>query len=153
MWAENPAFPESQRVFPDTTVAWISIADPEDFGASFDRTQYGKLLSDPSMEAFVTSFRQQLSKAGKQRLGKLGLTIEDLGEIPGGEIAVAAIVPEAGRLATVLLVDTSGMRRRPRNCWVRLKTVCLNKKQNVLLTSKKKSVSINFLRRIQAQTM
>ena len=106
--AENPAFPESQRVFPDTTVAWISIADPEDFGASFDRTQYGKLLSDPSMEAFVTSFRQQLSKAGKQRLGKLGLTIEDLGEIPGGEIAVAAIVPEAGRLATVLLVDTSG---------------------------------------------
>ncbi|MDA7993088.1 MAG: hypothetical protein MPJ25_08610, partial [Pirellulales bacterium] len=108
VWAENPAFPESQRVFPDTTVAWISIADPEDFGASFDRTQYGKLLSDPSMEAFVTSFRQQLSKAGKQRLGKLGLTIEDLGEIPGGEIAVAAIVPEAGRLATVLLVDTSG---------------------------------------------
>ncbi len=106
--ANEPAFPESQSIFPDTTVAWISIADPEDFGASFDRTQYGKLLRDPSMEAFVTSFREQLSKAGKQRLGKLGLTLEDLGEIPGGEIAMAAIVPEAGRLATVLLVDTSG---------------------------------------------
>jgi len=108
VWADEPAFPESQSVFPDTTVAWISIADPEEFGASFDRTQYGKLLRDPSMEAFVTSFREQLSKAGKQRLGKLGLTLEDLGEIPGGEIAMAAIVPEAGRLATVLLVDTSG---------------------------------------------
>ena len=44
----------------------------------------------------------------KQRLGKLGLTIEDLGQVPGGEIAIAAIVPEAGRLATVLLVDTTG---------------------------------------------
>ena len=108
VWADEPAFPESQRIFPDTTVAWISIADPEEFGASFDRTQYGKLLRDPCMEAFVTSFREQLSKAGKQRLGKLGLTLEDLGEIPGGEIAVAAIVPEAGRLATVMLVDTSG---------------------------------------------
>jgi len=108
VWADDPAFPASESVFPDTTVAWISIADPEEFSASFDRTQYGKLLRDPSMEAFVTSFREQLSKAGKQRLGKLGLTLEDLGEIPGGEIAVAAIVPEAGRLATVLLVDTSG---------------------------------------------
>ena len=106
--ADDPAFPASESVFPDTTVAWISIADPEEFSASFDRTQYGKLLRDPSMEAFVTSFREQLSKAGKQRLGKLGLTLEDLGEIPGGEIAMAAIVPEAGRLATVLLVDTSG---------------------------------------------
>ena len=56
VWADEPAFPESQSVFPDTTVAWISIADPEEFGASFDRTQYGKLLRDPSMEAFVTSF-------------------------------------------------------------------------------------------------
>ena len=107
-WAADPAFPESQNVFPDTTVAWINIADPDAFSKSFDRTQYGKLIRDPHMEAFVKSFREQLSKAGKQRLGKLGLTIEDLGQVPGGEIAIAAIVPEAGRLATVLLVDTTG---------------------------------------------
>ena len=108
VWANDSAFPDSQNVFPDTTVAWISIADPDGFSESFDRTQYGKLIRDPHMEAFVKSFREQLSKAGKQRLGKLGLTIEDLGQVPGGEIAVAAIVPEAGRLATVLLVDTTG---------------------------------------------
>jgi hypothetical protein len=72
-WAVDPAFPSSQNVFPDTTVAWISIADPDAFSKSFDRTQYGKLIRDPHMEAFVKSFREQLSKAGKQRLGKLGL--------------------------------------------------------------------------------
>jgi len=104
----EPAFKPSQTVFPATTAAWLSIADPVAFQESFDQTQYGKLLQDPSMETFVKSFREQLSKAGKQRLGKLGLTLEDLGEVPGGEIALAAIVPEPDRLATVLLVDTTG---------------------------------------------
>ena len=106
--AAEPAFPPSQTIFPDTTVGWMSIADPLAFQESFDRTQYGKLLQDPNLEPFVKSFREQLSKAGKQRLGKLGLTLEDLGEVRGGEIAMAAIVPEEGRLATVLLVDTTG---------------------------------------------
>ena len=69
--ADEAAFPESQSIFPDTTVAWISIADPEDFGASFDRTQYGKLLRDPSMEAFVTSFREQLSTCHRSCLFSL----------------------------------------------------------------------------------
>jgi hypothetical protein len=106
--AAEPAFPPSETIFPDTTVGWMSIADPLAFQESFDGTQYGKLLQDPNLEPFVKSFREQLSKAGKQRLGKLGLTLEDLGEVPGGEIAMAAIVPEEGRLATVLLVDTTG---------------------------------------------
>ena len=106
--AAAPAFPPSETIFPNTTVGWLSIADPAAFQESFDRTQYGKLLQDPHLEPFVKSFREQLSKAGKQRLGKLGLTLEDLGEVPGGEIAMAAIVPEEGRLATVLLVDTTG---------------------------------------------
>jgi len=106
--AAEPAFKPSETVFPATTAAWLSIADPLALQESFDRTQYGKLLQDPSMEAFVKSFREQLSKAGKRRLGKLGLTLEDLGEVPGGEIALAAIVPEPDRLATVLLVDTTG---------------------------------------------
>jgi len=106
--AAEPAFRPSETIFPATTAAWLSVADPVGLQESFDRTQYGKLLQDPIMEPFVTSFRKQLSKAGKRRLGKLGLTLEDLGEVPGGEIALAAIVPEAERLATVLLVDTTG---------------------------------------------
>ena len=105
--AAEPAFKPSETIFPATTAAWLSVADPLGLQESFDRTQYGKLLQDPSMEPFVKSFREQLSKAGKRRLGKLGLTLEDLGEVPGGEIALAAIVSEPNRLATVLLVDTT----------------------------------------------
>jgi hypothetical protein len=106
--AAAASFPPSERVFPATTKAWLSVPDPQGLQASFDRTQYGQLLKDPAMKPFVESFRAQLRTAGGQRLNKLGLTLEDLEKIPGGELAIAAIEPQPGTLATVLLVDTTG---------------------------------------------
>ena len=105
--ASAGSFPPSETVLPATTRAWLSISDPQGFRASFDRTQYGQLLKDPVMKPFVESFREQLRNAGKQRLGKLGLTLEDLEKIPGGELALAAIEPTPGVLVSVLLVDTT----------------------------------------------
>ncbi|MFM8497702.1 MAG: hypothetical protein ACKOEM_19600 [Planctomycetia bacterium] len=102
------AFAPSETIFPATTRGWISVANPQFFQESFDRTQYGQLLKDPVMKPFMDSFRAQLRSAGKQRLGKLGLTLEDLEKVPGGEIAMAAIEPQPGTLASILLVDTTG---------------------------------------------
>jgi hypothetical protein len=101
-------FPPSETVFPDTTRAWLSVPDPRGLQERFDRSPYGQLLADPNMKKFVESFRQELSKNGRQRLKKLGLTLEDLEKLPGGELAVAAVEAEPGRLATVLMVDVTG---------------------------------------------
>lgn len=102
------AFVPSETIFPATTRGWISVANPQVFQESFDRTQYGQLLKDPVMKPFMDGFRAQLRSAGKQRLGKLGLTLEDLEKVPGGEIAMAAIEPQPGLLTSILLVDTTG---------------------------------------------
>lgn len=102
------AFPASETIFPDTTRAWISITDFRGLQERFDRSSYGQLIADPAMKTFVDHFREQISKNGKQRLAKLGLTLEDLEKIPGGELAAAAIEAEVGRLATVVMVDTTG---------------------------------------------
>ncbi len=106
--ARAGSFVASETVFPATTRGWISVANPQVLQESFDRTQYGQLLKDPVMKPFMDSFRAQLRSAGKQRLGKLGLTLEDLEKVPGGEIAMAAIEPTPGTLASILLVDTTG---------------------------------------------
>ncbi len=102
------SFPPSETILPATTRAWLSVLDPAGLQASFDRTQYGQLLKDPAMKPFMESFRAQLRTAGKQRLSKLGLTLEDLEKVPGGEVCMAAIEPTPGTLATILLVDTTG---------------------------------------------
>lgn len=101
-------FPASETIFPATTRAWISISDFRGMQQRFDASPYGQLIDDPAMKAFVDHLREQISKNGKQRLAKLGLTLEDLEKVPGGELAAAAIEVEGGTLATVLLVDTTG---------------------------------------------
>ncbi len=102
------AFPPSEQVFPATTRLWCSMPDVHGLKEAFDRTEYGQLAKDPVMKPFVDSLRGQIRDAGSQRLARIGLTLEDLETIPGGELALAAIEPQPGVLATVLLVDTTG---------------------------------------------
>lgn len=113
-WVAAAGFVPSETIFPATTRAWLSVPDPQGLRERFDRSEYGQLISDPSMEAFVTSFKEQISTNGKQRLAKLGLTLEDLADVVGGEIAAAAIEPQPGRLTMVLLVDTTGHEQAAR---------------------------------------
>ena len=100
--------PPSEKIFPAKTRAWISISDFRGLQERFDRSPYGQLIADPAMKTFIDHLREQVSKNGKQRLAKLGLTLEDLEKVPGGELAAAAIQGENGMLATVMLVDTTG---------------------------------------------
>ena len=106
--ATAAGFPDSETIFPATTRAWISVADFRGMQDRFEKSPYGQLIADPAMKTFVEHLREQISKNGKQRLAKLGLTLEDLEKVPGGELAAAAIEVEGGMLATVLLVDTTG---------------------------------------------
>lgn len=106
--ADAAGFVPSEKIFPATTRAWLSIPQPKEFRERFDRSQYGQLVADPAMEAFVESCKKQIESNSKQRLAKLGLTLDDLSSIVGGEIAVAAIEPQPDRLVTVMVVDTTG---------------------------------------------
>ncbi len=112
--ARGAGLAPSETIFPDTTLAWLSVPDPEELRARFDRSPYGRLIADPAMKAFVDGLKEQISHNGKQRLAKLGLTLEDLAEVVGGELAAAAIKPAEGRLATVLVVDTTGREEKAR---------------------------------------
>ena len=111
-WAGE--LPPSETIFPATTRLWISVSDVQEFRTRFDRSPYGQMLADPALEEFVTELRGEISKSGRRRLQKLEITLEDLEKIPGGEVAVAAIEPAPGSLATVLLVDTTGREAEAR---------------------------------------
>ncbi len=102
------AFPPSEKIFPATTRGWVSISHGPEFRQRFNRTQYGQLLKDPSMKPFIESVRKQFENSNSGRLGRLGLTLDDLLEVAGGEYALGAVESPAGKLATVVLVDTTG---------------------------------------------
>lgn len=102
------AFPPSETIFPATTRGWVSISHGPEFRRRFDRTQYGLLLKDPAMKPFIESVRKQLESSNSGRLGRLGLTLDDLLEVSGGEYAIGAVESPSGTLATVVLVDVTG---------------------------------------------
>jgi hypothetical protein len=102
------AFPPSEQIFPATTRGWVSISHGPEFRQRFNRTPYGLLLKDPSMKPFIESVRKQLESSNSGRLGRLGLTLDDLLEVAGGEYALGAVESPAGKLATVVLVDVTG---------------------------------------------
>lgn len=100
-------FVPSEGVFPATTRAWVSVGDPASLRERFDRTDLGQLVRDPQMRPFLESAGEKARAAGRQRLGRLGMSYEDLDGLAGGEVALAVIEPAPGRLASVLLVDTT----------------------------------------------
>ena len=102
------AFPPSENVFPATTRGWVSISHGPEFRQRFNRTQYGQLLKDPSMQPFIQNVREQIEASNSGRLGRLGLKLDDLLEVAGGEYALGAVELPTGKLATVVLVDASG---------------------------------------------
>ena len=83
--AADTAFPPSEKIFPATTRGWVSISHGPEFRQRFNRTQYGLLLKDPSMKPFIESVRKELEGSNSGRLGRLGLTLDDLLDVEGDE--------------------------------------------------------------------
>lgn len=103
----------SEALLPASTKGYIATYDVEDVRAKFRATQLGELVNDPVMKPFIEDLKDQigakLEKAGK----RMGLKWADMEGVPGGEVALALVQPDAkdkASHATVLLVDITGKR-------------------------------------------
>jgi len=98
----------ADQLLPSSTKGAILIPNWDKLEAAFDATQLGQLLLDPVMKPFVEDLKVQLKNKGSQRLEKLGVTVDDLRGIHGGEIALALTLPKPNVAAIVLIVDVTG---------------------------------------------
>lgn len=102
------AGPPSDTLLPKTTKGYVSIANPEQFNKRWDKTQLGQLSNDEIMQAFVTDFRRQLNEEFGSVKRKLGLTWEDLKDVPAGEISLSIFERKGTEAAQVLTMDVTG---------------------------------------------
>ncbi len=96
------------QLLPDSTKGAVLIPNWEKLETAFDATQLGQLLLDPVMKPFYEDLKVQLRAKGSHRLEKLGVSVEDMRAIIGGEIAVALTLPKPDIAAIVLVVDVTG---------------------------------------------
>lgn len=105
------AIQPSEKVLPASTKGFIETPNFAEAEAKFNTTQIGELIADPAMQPFVEDLKRQL-KARLDKAGTLyGVTWEDLKSVQSGEVAVAAIQPDAkdkNSHASALLIDVTG---------------------------------------------
>ena len=100
----------SEALLPDSTVAYVSVADVQKLVDQWNKTQIGQLLQDPVMEPFVKDVQRQLNDRWSSLTERLGLTLDDVRGLARGEMSVAVIQPNhrKDQEATALLVDVTG---------------------------------------------
>jgi hypothetical protein len=108
-WAVQP----SETLLPSTTKGFASSPNIEQLREKFKQTQLGAMVQDEAMKPFIDDLREQIRGKLNSAGARLGLTWEDLENVPAGEVAIGAIQPDPkdkSSHATVILVDITGKR-------------------------------------------
>ena len=102
--------PPSETLLPSTTKGYFSVPDVAQLRESWNATQISCLVNDPVMKPFAEDLRGQLRAKLSAAHLRLGITLEDLEGLYGGELCMAMVQPDNDMdlHATVLLVDVTG---------------------------------------------
>lgn len=108
--ASKAAVPPVETLLPATTKGFVAIADIRQLADRWNNTPLGRLLQDPAMKPFLDDLEQKLEQRRASLQERLGITFDDLRNVPGGECALAIVAPSAGESALVLVADVTGHR-------------------------------------------
>ena len=97
-----------EKLLPSSTKGFISATNADDLKAHWQQTQVGQLMADPVMQPFVKDFRRQMQERLFDLRKKLGLTIEDLQNVPSGEVTLGVVESPRDARAVVVLMDVTG---------------------------------------------
>lgn len=105
--AQGRAATPPENVLPDATIAVLKINNAVALREAFARSQWGQLWSDPAMKAWRDDFTERLNDEGKSLKKQIGVTYQELLDLPQGPSAVAAIRRDDPKLpfAIVLTAD------------------------------------------------
>ncbi len=102
------AAPPSDQLFPSSTTAYVSVDNWPEMRESWNKTQLAELMKDPVMEPFSEDLKRQLDERFSVTQKRLGLSMDDLKELPTGELAMGYIYAGRDEPSLVLLADVTG---------------------------------------------
>ncbi len=97
------AAPQSDTLLSRSTKGYVSVARPAEFDERWQRTQFGQLYNDELMQPFVEQLRKQFADKYDDIENKLGITYDDLGGVPSGELSLAILEKSEGRDAPIVI--------------------------------------------------
>ncbi|MDC0574314.1 hypothetical protein OAO39_00125 [Pirellulaceae bacterium] len=99
------ARPTAPQLFPYNTVVYLRVADFPELKTDFARTSLGAIRADESVSPLVDRLYSELLNAFPQIQEELGVTLEDILQLPTGEVALALAVTDTARPMFALIAD------------------------------------------------
>src|SRR3954452_15244956 len=93
-----------ERVLPDSTVFLVKINDVKALREAFRQSQYGQLWNDPALKDFREDLSAKMKDASNTLKDKIGVTLQELFELPQGSLAIAALTLDDPKLPVGLAI-------------------------------------------------
>ena len=100
--AERPSAP---KLLPYNTVVYLRVDDFPALGDDFLKTSFGKIRNDASVSPLVDRLYNEFINAFPQVEDELGVSVEELMELPTGEVALSLAVTDTGRPMFAFIAD------------------------------------------------
>ena len=98
----------SETLLPDSTQGFFAISNVDVLREHWRNTQLGRLMADPVMEPFAKDIRRQFEDRWSSVHQRLGLTLDDMKDVPGGDVGIGLITPAPGKAALAIVIDVTG---------------------------------------------
>jgi hypothetical protein len=98
--------PSTMKLFPEESVVFVRMANAQEFGEKLNSTATGRMLRDPQLQPFVEQLWGDVGNLySEDAEEKVGVSWEDLKNLPKGEVAFAVVARPAKSPALLLLID------------------------------------------------
>ena len=97
--------PTAPKLLPYNTVAYFRIANLPEFKAKLSETSIGKIGNNEDIQSLMSSFYEEFLTAYPEIEEELGMPLDELLDLPQGEVCVAVAVTDTGSVMFFLLVD------------------------------------------------
>jgi hypothetical protein len=109
-WPTTPvrAATPPERVLPDSTIFLLKLNDTKNFREAFRNSQYGQLWNDPALKDFRDDLVLKIQDATKPLKEKIGVSLQELLELPQGAVTIAVLSREDSKVPIVAVLADAG---------------------------------------------
>ena len=97
--------PRTQELLPETTVAFIQIDDFRDMVGKLQETSFGQMTQDESISPLIDGLWDEARLAYGEVEDEVGVTLDDIRELPSGEMTFAIIAPRRQNPEYMLIIE------------------------------------------------
>lgn len=95
----------AEKLLPKDTLLFFAVSDVPEFKEKWDKTSIGQLFHDPLLKPFLDEVAEKKDEISKDIEKEIGVSLDDLLDLPQGELTFALIEKPERTLSAILMLE------------------------------------------------